>query len=192
MKSQLAGDGSGAVADALAPVEVRALSYAGTMRIATWFFAVVAGVTLFYFGLVMGTFVPWLALPLTVSGIIAALYSAWVLRKVWRDVKADAPVITVNAQGYRDSRLGEMIPWREVKTLTRDQPGTQILLRIEAVRAERFLKPRYKFPFGSKPAKPVPPGVVVVSNLSGLDRSGDDVVSAAERFFLAARATAAA
>lgn len=171
----------------LVPLEVRALSYAGTMRIAAWVLAVVAGFTLFYFGLVMGSFVPWLALPLTVSGIAAALYSAWVLRQVWREVKAGAPVITVSAQGYRDTRLGETIPWREVKSLTRYQPGTQVMLQIEAVRAERFLKPRYKFPFGRQPAKPVPAGVPVVSNLSGLDHRGDDIIAAAQQAFLKTR-----
>lgn len=170
-----------------APLEARALPYAGTMRIATWVFATIVGFALFYFGLVMGSFVPWLALPLTIGGIAAALWCAWMLRAVWLEVKANAPVITVNAQGYRDTRLGETIPWREVKAIRREQPGTQVMLKVEAVRAERFLKPRRRIPFGTKPARPVPPGVAVTSFLSGLDRRGDDIVAAVERFFPVSR-----
>lgn len=170
-----------------AALEARALPYAGTMRIAAWFFATILGFTVFYFGLVMGSFVPWLALPLTLGGIALALWGAWMLRSAWREAKADMPVVTVNAQGYRDTRLGQTIPWREVKTLMRHQPGTQVMLQIEAVRAERFLKPRRRFPFGTKPARPVPPGLPVTSNLSGLDHRVDDIVAAAERFYLASR-----
>ncbi len=135
----------------------------------------------------MGSFVPWLALPLTIGGILAALYCAWMLRKVWLEVKANAPVVTIDGRGFRDTRLGETIPWREVKRLTRHQPGTQVMLQIEAMRAERFLRPRYKFPFGRQPAKPVPAGVPVTANLSGLDVRGDRLVEAAEAFFAATR-----
>jgi len=171
----------------LVALEAHLLPYAGSMRVATWAFATVVGFALFYFGMVMGSFVPWLALPLTISGIAAALYSAWVLRQVWREVKTNAPVVTVDGRGFHDTRLGEMIPWREVKRLTRHQPGTQVMLQIEAVRAERFLKPRYKFPLGRQPARPVPQGQPVTANLSGLDVAGDRIVAAAEAFFAAAQ-----
>ncbi len=157
------------VGNAPADVTARLMPWVATIGVASWVFALAASLVLFYFGLVMGSFVPWLALPLTVSGVLAALYCCWGLWGAVKSRRADQPVVIIGPQGFHDTRLGALIPWTEITGLTREQPGTRTFLRITARDPARFARKR----FLRRP-------VALVSSLSELDAEPDALIAAAE------------
>jgi len=155
--------------NAPAEMSVRILPWVATIGVVWWTAAFTGGLVIFYFGLVMGSIVPWLALPLTVGGVLAALYGA---SRVWRAMrvrKADAPVLTIDARGYHDVRLGAAIPWSEIVSLTPEQPGTRIFLKIVARDPARFVK-----------RKRLARAEALVSSLSELDEEPATLIAAAE------------
>lgn len=144
------------------------MPWASTFHVAFWALAMLVSLTVFYFGLVMGGIVPWLALPLTISGIVAALFCAWRLWLAVRARRVDLPVVIIDGDGFLDTRMGARIPWSEIHSLTRDQPGTRTFLRIAARDPARFAKRRRAVRDG-----------VLVSSLSELDMTADRLIDAA-------------
>lgn len=150
-------------------IEARLMPWAAGLGVVSWGVALLVSLVIFYFGLVMGSIVPWLALPITVLGILAALFSVWRLWRAMRVRKADAPVLVIGPEGYHDSRIGRLIPWSEIESLTPDQPGTRIFLRIAVRDPRRYLRRRVRLPRDG----------VLVSSLSELDVRPDELVAAA-------------
>lgn len=149
------------------------------MFIGFWIIAVGGFLTLFYFGLVMAS------APITIAGFLAAFAALYYLVQTWIELRGNEDIITVNADGYHDRRLGSMIPWSDIQELTRHAPGTRVFLFVKTEHPERFLAPRGRLRRAAEAAnrrRGFPP---LTSDLSGLDRTGDAVVSAAEAFFAA-------
>ncbi len=158
------------------PVEARMMPWAATMVAVNWAMALAVSLAFFYFGLVMGSYVPWLALPITVTGGAAALYSAW---KLWRALRAralDVPVIRVGPNGFQDTRVGTEIPWREIASLAVEQPGTRTFLRVAAKDAGRFVTR------GRLLRRRVARAGAFTSCLSEMDVPAERLVSAAEAY----------
>lgn len=139
-----------------------------TIRVASWVFAMLVGLAVLYFGMVMGDFVPWLSLPLTAAGAAFAAFSAWRLWGVLRARKADEPVVVLSQEGYHDARLGRPIPWCEIERMEHDQPGTRTFLRLTVREAQRYA-PRRLARNG-----------VLVSSLSELSVPAEVIVTLAE------------
>lgn len=157
-------------------IEARLMPWAAGLGVVSWAFALLVGLVVFYFGLVMGSIVPWLALPITVLGILAALFCGWRLWCAMGVRKADAPVLTIGPEGFHDTRIGQLIPWREIESLTPDQPGTRTFLRIAAREPRRFVGRRVRLPRDG----------VLVSSLSELDVAPDALIVAARAHLTAA------
>lgn len=155
-------------------LEARLMPWAATMRAVWWAVGLAVSLTVFYFGLVMGSFVPWLALPITVSGVLAALYCVWRLWRALRARKLDAPVIVIGPDGFLDRRFGRVVPWREVSRLEVDQPGTRTFLRVTAADPARYVAR------GRMLRRRVAREGVLVSCLSEMDVSPAALVAAAE------------
>ena len=85
-----------------AKIEARMMPWAATIRVASWGFAVLSGLVIFYFGLVMGGIVPWLALPLTIGGLLIAAYCAW---RWWGALRARKLVASVAPYASQHVRL---------------------------------------------------------------------------------------
>ena len=162
------------------PMEARLMPWAATMAAVAWGIAFAVSLVVFYFGLVMGSFVPWLALPITVAGVVAGLYAAWRLWWALRARRLDAPVILIGADGFRDVRIGSAVPWCDITALTVEQPGTQTFLRIAARDAGRFVTR------GRALRRRVARAGALVSSLSGLDAPPDALVAAAKAYRTAA------
>lgn len=161
-------------------VEARLMPWAAGLSVVSWGFAVLVGLTIFYFGLVMGGIVPWLALPLTVTGILFAAFCGWRFIQAWRVRRADRPVVSIGPQGYHDARLGGTVPWGEIEGLAVDQPGTRTFLRISARDPARFVAR------GRRLKRRVAREGVLVSCLSELDATPQSLVAAAEAYRAAA------
>lgn len=117
------------------------MPWATTLRIASWTFALLVGLTILYFGMVMGGIVPWLALPLTISGGLVALYCLWRLWKAVRARKIDAAVLTIGPEGFRDTRLSDqLIPWCDIASVASEHPGTRVFLRLALREPQRHPK----------------------------------------------------
>lgn len=158
-------------------IEARLMPWAAAMALVGWAIALVVCLTLFYFGLVMGSFVPWLALPLTIGGAALALWCAWGVWRAWRVRRADRPVVIVGPGGFEDTRIGPLIPWREIERLTPDQPGTRTYLRLHARAPKRFVHRRRGLWRG---AARVAADGALVSSLSELDVRPEAIIAAAE------------
>lgn len=157
-----------------AKIEARMMPWAATIRVASWGFAVLSGLVIFYFGLVMGGIVPWLALPLTIGGLLIAAYCAWRWWGALRARKLDAPLVTIGPDGFHDARLGGVVPWCEIDNLSVDQPGTRTFLRIEARDPLRFV-PR-------RTARRAARDGALIACLSELDVAPGQLVAAAEAY----------
>ena len=155
-------------------VEARLMPWAATMRAVWWAVGLAVSLTFFYFGLVMGSFVPWLALPITVIGVLAALYCAWRLWRAMQARKLDAPVIVIGPEGFLDRRFGRAVPWQDVAGLEVDQPGTRTFLRVTAADPARFVAR------GRMLRRRVARQGALVSCLSEMDVSPAALVAAAE------------
>lgn len=151
------------------------MPWAASFRVVTWAIAVLVGLTVFYFGLVMGGIVPWLALPLTISGAAFALFSLWRLVLAWRVRRADAPVLMIGPAGFHDARIGRPIPWSEIDALSVEQPGTRTFLRISTRDAARFAARRRTRRRAAREG-------ALVSCLSELDATPQSLVATAQAF----------
>jgi hypothetical protein len=156
-------------ANAPPAIAARMVPWAATISVVSWIAATVVGLVIFYFGLVMGSIVPWLALPLTIGGLIVAAFCLWQTWRAMRARKADAPVLQIGPDGYHDARLGRAIPWSEIVSLTPDQPGTRTYLKIVARDPARFVKRKR---LARRPA--------LVSSLSELDEDPAVLIASAE------------
>ena len=162
------------------PVTAHYQSWHRTYRLAFWGLGTVVFAVVFYLGLVLAS------LPLTVFGALVSLGYFIMLVRCYRKLRTDEPVVTVSEAGYHDARLGPPIPWSEVKTLTRHQPGTQVVLFIDADQPERFIAPRAGLARLAK-RKPANGFPLLGSNLAGLDMPGDRIVQAAQAWHEQAR-----
>ncbi|BCW87848.1 hypothetical protein sos41_09790 [Alphaproteobacteria bacterium SO-S41] len=148
--------------------------------LAVWAFAALLSAVFFYFGLVMGSIVPWLALPITVTGFIALVACAVIFGMVWRRLRLDRDVVTVGPAGYHDIRIGHPVPWSDVVRLVRHQPGTQTALFIEAREPKRFLRKTSRLYKGAARLNPALGFPGLASSLGGLNESSDTIIAAAE------------
>lgn len=167
--------------DAPEPIAARHLPFVRTLWVGLWLIAVGGFLSLFYLGLVLAS------APITILGFALAFGSAYYLVQSWNEFRTIEEVVTVSAAGYHDIRLGPPIPWSEIKALTRHAPGTRVFLFIEAERPERFLDRRGRLRRAADAAnrrRGFPP---LTSDLSGLNRPGDEIVRAAQAFLDRAR-----
>ena len=163
------------------PIAARYQPWVRHWWLAVWSFAVLTMGVFFYFGLVMASVL------LTGTGLLLTLFCLLVLFLVWRRLRTDEDVVIVDQAGYRDIRIGRLVPWSEIVQLVRHQPGTSVILFIETRQPERFLKPRYRFWNGAARLDRTLGFPALASSLAGLDRSADDIVSAAESWRAVAR-----
>lgn len=148
--------------------------------LAVWAFAALLGAVFFYFGLVMGSLVPWLALPITITGFLATVASAVIFSTVWRRLRLDRDVVTVGPAGYHDIRIGHPVPWSEITRLVRHQPGTQTTLFIEAKDPQRFLRKASRVYKGAARLNPTLGFPGLASTLGGLSEPSDTIIATAE------------
>lgn len=142
-----------------------------------------AGMAMFAGGLLLGGTWVVLALPGAVLSAVAALF----LRRMRLRFGDPAPVVTVTAEAYHDRRLGAPIPWAEVRSLRRHQPGNRIFLLIDTDRPERFLGNAGLL---ARPMQSLNPAMglpAIGSRLDGLDVPQDDLAAAAESAWAARR-----
>ncbi len=160
-------------------VEARLMPWAAGMAVVGWAIALMVGLTIFYFGRVMGSFVPGLAVPLTVSGAALSAWCAWHVWRCWRIRQADRPTVIVSPAGFEDTRIGRLIPWAEIERLTSDQPGTRSYLRLYVREPKRFLHRRT--PLWRGAARVAADGALV-SSLSELEATPQAIIAAAEAY----------
>lgn len=162
-------------ANAPAAVAVRMVPWVATITVVSWIVAAVVGLVIFYFGLVMGSMVPWLALPLTVAGLLIAAFCLWHTWRAMRVRGLDEPVLQISPEGYHDARLGKPIPWSEIVSLTPDQPGTRTFLKIVARDPARYVR-----------RKRLARRAALISSLAELDEDPGVIIAAAEAHWKAA------
>lgn len=142
--------------------------------LAVWALCAVLMGVVFYLGLVLGSVF------LTFWGAALALAAVAILVTVWRRLRTDINMITVDADGYHDIRIGRPIPWAEIVRLVRHQPGTRVDLFIEAKEPERFVQRRHRFYKGAARIDPTLGFPGLASGLSGLTADAEDIVAAAD------------
>ncbi len=163
------------------PLAARYQPWVRSWWLAVWAFAALTMGVLFYFGLVMASVL------LTGAGLLATAFCLVVLFLVWRRLRTDEDVVVVDQNGYRDIRIGRLVPWSEIVRLVRHQPGTSVILFIETRQPERFLKQRYRFWKGAARLDRTPGFPALASSLAGLDTGADEIVAAAEAWRAVAR-----
>lgn len=163
------------------PIAARHQPFVRTMFVGFWLIAVGGFLALFYLGLVLAS------APLTILGFLAAFAALYYLVQTWIELRGNEDIVCVTPEGYRDARLGALIPWAEMKALTRHAPGTRVYLFIDADRPERFMAQRGRLRRAAEAANRRRGFPLLTSDLSGLDQPGDRLVTAAETFFAAAR-----
>ncbi len=160
--------------------------WARSFRLSLWAAATLAMATLCYLGLVLAS------LPITVTGGLLAVGAGWGLVSCIRRFRLDEDVVTIDEAGYRDSRIGSVIPWADIISIHPHQPGTQVSLFIEADDMGRFVsapRSRRRRLFSQHPETGRP---VLVSRLSGLSESPAAVIAAAEKHLERGRGARAA
>jgi hypothetical protein len=127
--------------------------------------------------LVVGALVPLRGL--WTVGLPIVLVFTWLLVLAARRFADPRPVIAVGQDGFHDRRLGQAIPWEEIRALKRQANGNRVFLQIEVAEPARYLgnagwlarpmlilNPKMGFP-------------VLSSNLSGMDVPQERMASAA-------------
>lgn len=98
-----------------------------------------------------------------------------------------APVITITAQAFHDRRLGDPIPWTEVRSLARHKPGNRIFLQIGVDDPGRWLTAAGLMARPMQVLNPRMGFTALASRLDGLDVPQDRLAEAAETGFAASR-----